>query len=196
MLKSHTCPWYPQTPNLWIHQPQIQIINVTWCGWFNPWMWNPWILRACIFIEKTEYKLYPYSSRPYCSRVSSIIQNKVPYASDLNPDLVILYPQGTISCNRYKKGLLHLLIIISSSLLLYHEPKFWMCLENIILKLVLGTSSQWSKQHCFSYVKLQNSVRPEACPGHFFFFFFFVAGSWDMQFLSSHHFNLLFCILW
>ena len=76
---------------------------------------TPWILRACIFIEKTEYKLYPYSSRPYCSRVSSIIQNKVPYASDLNPDLVILYPQELISCNRYKKGLLHLLIIISSS---------------------------------------------------------------------------------
>ena len=55
-----------------------------------------------------------------------------------------------------------------------------MCSENIILKLVLGTS--WSKQECSGYVKLQNNVRPEqkSAPGNlvfFFFFFFFVAGS-------------------
>ena len=47
-----------------------------------------YILRACIFIEKTDYKLYPCSSSPNCSRGSSIIQNKLPYASDLNPDVV------------------------------------------------------------------------------------------------------------
>ena len=77
-----------------------------------------YILRACIFIEKTDYKLYPRSSSPNCSRGSSIIQNKLPYASDLNPDLN-LYPQELIACNRYKKGLLHLLISSSFTALLW-----------------------------------------------------------------------------
>ena len=72
-----------------------------------------------------------------------------------------------------------------------------MCSENIILKLVLGTS--WSKQECSGYVKLQNNVRPEqkSAPGNlvFFFFCFFFCG-WVLRHAVSsfQHFNLLFCI--